>query len=81
MNGLSKYINSDAPRDEKHDYLNDRNNSISIPLLDENGNEGIYSLHLIYCYDQLIAELVLTNANGRQVAVYEKIATKDDTTG
>ena len=81
MNGLSKYINSDVPNGEKYDYLDDRNNSISIPLLDENGNEGIYSLHLIYCYDQLIAELVLTDENGRQVAVYEKIATKDASTG
>lgn len=29
-----------------------------LPLLDENGNEGIYITYLLYCKNQLVAELV-----------------------
>ena len=46
------------------DNLNDYQTVIAIPLLDENGQENRYMLHLLYFQNDLIAEVILKNQDG-----------------
>ncbi len=61
----------------RFEYLNDFDNMIVVPLLDENGNEGVYILHLLYYHNTLIGEIVLKQTDGAPVSVWENISTKN----
>ena len=75
---------------ESFSYLNDYDYIVSVPLLDKNGNEGMYYLHLMYKiqghYNEhcLIGELILCEKNVDQnkvlFPVKELIAYKDPQT-
>lgn len=61
--------------------LNEYENYISIPLLDENCEENQYVLFLLYSHNDLIGEIVLRN-NGTEVKeVWRQEATKDTESG
>lgn len=53
---------------------------IAIPLLDADGNEGVYALHLLYHHDTLIAELLLNDAGELLIPKKEIVSEKDSTT-
>ena len=50
----------ETPFDNLYDY----ESVITIPLLDENGEENIYVLHLLYIQNYLIGEVILKNQDG-----------------
>lgn len=52
-----------------------------LPLLDENGNEGIYIAYLLYCKNELIAELVYNYADRSAPLEYLRYASFDEETG
>ena len=61
-------------------YLFDFDWLIAIPLLDADGNEGVYALHLLYHHDTLIAELLLNDAGELLIPKKEIVSEKDSTT-
>ncbi|MBO4354276.1 MAG: hypothetical protein J5860_04975 [Clostridia bacterium] len=65
-------------------YLDDYDDIIAVPLIDEDGREDRYALHLLYYHNNLLAELIieyLPNEKVRLCAVYENVAEKDEATG
>ena len=66
---------------EEFQYLFDSDWDIAIPLLDENGNEDNYCLHLLYSKNKLIAELVLKITDDfKLITELEVVAEKDSET-
>lgn len=76
---ISKYKYQDVYRlhkESESQYLFDFDWLIAIPLLDADGNEGIYVLHLLYYRDVLIAELLLENTSEMLIPKKEIISEK-----
>lgn len=63
------------------DNLNDYETVIAIPLLDENGQENRYILHLLYFQNDLIAEVILENQDGVSSLISGRYADKTTTGG
>lgn len=68
-----------------HQYLKDYDTSVAVPLLDYNGAQKVYILHLLYLKNELIAEVILEKKQDENdsyvVAVMERVAEKDSATG
>ena len=62
---------------EKHEYLYTYDAAVIVPLLDSEGTEDKYILHLLYYHNELIAELILEKTNNGIIPAKERIASKD----
>ncbi|HII95701.1 MAG TPA: hypothetical protein HA367_08245 [Candidatus Methanofastidiosum sp.] len=80
---INKYKHQDVftmgetPVDNLYDY----ETVIAIPLLDENGEENVYVLHLLYIQNYLIGEVILKNQDGIYTSVSAVYAEKTVTGG
>ena len=61
--------------------LNEYENYLSIPLLDENCEENQYVLFLLYSHNDLIGEIILRNAGTQVEEVWRQEAVKDTESG
>ena len=66
---------------ESISYLFDYDWYLVIPLLNAEGNEGDYVLHLLFNKTKLISELVLQNLDGQIQLKYSRISDKDGNSG
>ena len=66
---------------ESISYLFDYDWYLVIPLLNAEGNEGDYVLHLLFNKTKLISELVLQNSDGQIQLKYSRISDKDCNSG
>ena len=65
-------------------YLDDYDDIIAVPLIDEDGREDRYALHLLYYHNNLLAELIIEYLPNEEMwlrAVYENVAEKDEAAG
>ena len=77
---LSHYKSQETGNDEMQ-FLFDSDWSIVVPLLDADGNEGRYELHLLCDNDTLIAEMILDREGEGVVLVNKIVSEKDEATG
>jgi hypothetical protein len=79
---MNKYKHQDifTMGETRVDNLYDFETVIAIPLLDENGQENIYVLHLLYIQNYLIGEVILKKQDGVNTSV-SAIYAKKTTTG
>ncbi len=78
---LSDLRNSGNYNQEDVQHLLDYEWYITVPLLDENGNEGVDVLELLYIKDRLIAEVVIRKTPQGRTIVYQQVSPKDPATG
>lgn len=80
---INKYRYQDVSTmgETRVDNLYDFETVIAIPLLDENGQEDIYVLHLLYIQNYLIGEVILKKQDGVGTSVSAIYAEKTTTGG
>lgn len=80
---MNKYRHQDVftMGETRVDNLYDYETLIAIPLLDENGQEDIYVLHLLYIQNYLIGEVILKDQDGVGTSVSATYAEKTTTGG
>lgn len=73
---LSMFASENAGKPE-YAYLSEYDSQIAIPILSASRKENVYILHLLYCRNQLIAEIILQNTGDNIALVFENAAQKD----